>query len=137
MSNAATLRTLGAHASCIGISLLLAGCPVGPNFDRPAAPTQQTYDTPEHRADGGAETPSVSISLGADVPAQWWQLFKSASLDQTLRAAIADSPTLASAQATLAAAREAVVVARAGYLPRLSAVAGAQHSGTATAGATG
>jgi NodT family efflux transporter outer membrane factor (OMF) lipoprotein len=138
MSNAATLRTLGAHASCIGISLLLAGCPVGPNFDRPAAPTQQTYDTPEHRADGGAETPSVSTSLGADVPAQWWQLFKSASLDQTLRAAIADSPTLASAQATLAAAREAVVVARAGYLPRLSAVAGAQHSGTATgAGAAG
>ena len=104
-------------------ALMLAGCAVGPNFQPPKSPANQAYDTP---APGGAA--GVAEAPGADVPAQWWQLFKSASLDETLRAAIADSPTMTSAQATLAAAREAVIVARAGYLPRLSADAGAQRA---------
>jgi NodT family efflux transporter outer membrane factor (OMF) lipoprotein len=119
--------------------LSLSSCAVGPNFDRAKPPATEGYDRPEQPAAESAKAGAVSLTLGADVPAQWWQLFKSAALDQTLREAIAGSPTMASARATLAAAREAVIVARAGYLPRLSATAGAQHNsnGAASGGTPG
>jgi NodT family efflux transporter outer membrane factor (OMF) lipoprotein len=106
----------------LGVGLLLSACAVGPDFERPKPPTAQRYDT---------ESAAVTPDAGGDLPGQWWQIFKSDSLDRTLQAAVADSPTLASAQATLAAAREAVVIARAGYLPRFSATGGAQRSGSA------
>lgn len=125
---------IGTRASLIGAWLLLAGCAVGPNFEPPKAPTSQTYDRLEQGADDSGKAAAVSTMPGALVPGQWWQLFKSNSLDQTLHVAIADSPTLASAQATLAAAREAVIVARAGYLPRIGATAGAQRSGSGASG---
>jgi NodT family efflux transporter outer membrane factor (OMF) lipoprotein len=144
----------------IGAWLSLSSCAVGPNFERPKPPAARNYDTPEQAgvgaktgadgtttgADGartggnGAKAGAVITTPGADVPAQWWELFKSPMLDQILREAIAGSPTLASAQATLAAAREAVIIARAGYLPRVSATAGAQHaasSGGSLGGAGG
>jgi hypothetical protein len=47
----------------------------------------------------------------------------------TLRLAVAGNPTITSARATLEAAKEAVIVARAGYLPKIDAAAGAQRSG--------
>ncbi|MFP5240225.1 MAG: efflux transporter outer membrane subunit, partial [Acidobacteriota bacterium] len=43
---------------------------------------------------------------GSDIPAQWWTLFHSEALDQLIRRALADSPTLASAEAALRQARE-------------------------------
>lgn len=108
-------------AAVIGAAILLGGCPVGPNFDRPQPPSVEVYDTPEPPVDG--------MALGADISGQWWQVFKSPMLDRTLREALAASPTLHAAQATLDAAREAVTVARAGYLPRVNAAAGAQRNG--------
>jgi NodT family efflux transporter outer membrane factor (OMF) lipoprotein len=104
------------RALLLGMSvstLLLANCAIGPNFRRPEAPAEPEYGKSE----------------AAQIPADWWQLFKSEALDQTLRLAVANSPTMAAAQATLAAAGEAVIVARAGYLPRLGAVVGGQRSG--------
>jgi NodT family efflux transporter outer membrane factor (OMF) lipoprotein len=59
-------------------------------------------------------------------------LFQSPVLDEVVRAALAESPTLAAADATLAQAREQVVIARAALLPSLSANAGAQHSRAVT-----
>jgi NodT family efflux transporter outer membrane factor (OMF) lipoprotein len=129
--------------------LLVTACSVGPTFERPTPPTVPDYDTPETSAkdvsasadlqkkpnDAQKPPPDVQkTTMGDDVPGQWWQLFKSASLDQTLRQAIADNPTLASARATLDAAKEAVLVARAGYLPKLGATTGAQRSGNGSPG---
>jgi NodT family efflux transporter outer membrane factor (OMF) lipoprotein len=121
-----------ARAILIGAWLSISSCAVGPNFERPKSPAAQSYDTLEEPAADGAKSGAVRMTPGADVPAQWWQLFQSPMLDQTLHEAIAGSPTLASAQATLAAAREAVSIARAGYLPRVSATAGAQHSSSSS-----
>jgi NodT family efflux transporter outer membrane factor (OMF) lipoprotein len=118
----------------IGAWLSLSSCAVGPNFEPPKPPAAQTYDRPEQPGADGAKSGAVRMTPGVDVPAQWWQLFGSPMLDQTLREAIAGNPTMASAQATLAAAREAVVIARAGYLPRVSAAAGAQRSAGSGAG---
>jgi len=44
--------------------------------------------------------------MGADIPAQWWTLFRSPALDRLVRAALDDSPTLAKASAKLRGAQE-------------------------------
>jgi NodT family efflux transporter outer membrane factor (OMF) lipoprotein len=136
------------RASVCGVlsaAWLLASCAVGPNFEHPKTASSAVYDSSEASAQAPAvivKSPQVAAhdaahaalvnpkpDMGAEVPAQWWQLFKSEELDRVVRLAINDNPTLGSAQATLAEAREAVTVARAGYLPHLAAVAGVQRSG--------
>jgi NodT family efflux transporter outer membrane factor (OMF) lipoprotein len=73
------------------------------------------------------------INPGVEVAGQWWQLFRSPPLDDVVRASIAGSPTLAAADATLAQAREQVVIARAALLPNVSGNAGVQHSRASSA----
>ena len=56
------------------------------------------------------------------MPAQWWKLFNSGPLDQLVRDALAGSPTLAAAQATLTQARENLAAERGALLfPRVDA----------------
>ncbi len=92
------------------LGMILTGCTVGPDFRRPEAPNTDTYTTtalPEKTASapgtGGEEQRFV---LGQEIPAQWWTLFHSEALDQLIRRALADSPTLAAAKAALRQARE-------------------------------
>jgi NodT family efflux transporter outer membrane factor (OMF) lipoprotein len=77
------------------------------------------------------------VSPGTELAGQWWQLFHSPQLDEVVRASIAASPTLVAANATLAEAREEVTVARGAFLPSVSAVAGAQRTGTSALRAPG
>jgi NodT family efflux transporter outer membrane factor (OMF) lipoprotein len=115
---------------------LLSSCAVGPDFEPPAPPQGQPYDLPDPyrsvHAEGGAAPPAAAVDIvpGRDIPAQWWQMFRCPALDDTLRAALSASPTMAAAQANLDAAREAVVVARSGFLPRLGAAAGTERTGS-------
>ena len=136
----------------VGAAWLLVSCAVGPEFERPRTADSKVYDSseasaqappaivqsPQAVANDAARAPPANLQLdiGADVPAQWWQLFKSEDLDRIVRLAINDNPTLGSARAVLAEAREAVTVARAGYLPHLAATAGVQRSGVGAASAT-
>jgi NodT family efflux transporter outer membrane factor (OMF) lipoprotein len=94
--------TLGA-----ALGTLLPGCTVGPNFHRPDAPDTPRYTEtpvpPQTESAGGTIQRFVD---GADLPAQWWSLYRSEPLDRLVREAIAGSPTLASARATLTQAQE-------------------------------
>jgi NodT family efflux transporter outer membrane factor (OMF) lipoprotein len=65
---------------------------------------------------------------GAGLPGQWWQLFHSPTLQEAVRAALADSPTLAAANATLAAAQQQVIVARSALYPHVNANAAVTHT---------
>ena len=92
------------------IATVLAGCAVGPDFRRPDPPAVASYtpealptETAEAKVAGGA---SQRFAPGEEIPAQWWTLFHSEALDQLIRQALADSPTLAAAQATLREAEE-------------------------------
>ena len=121
--------------------VLLASCAVGPDFQRPAPPPGETYYTPEKEtapdtgpAAAAPSLPEQALSVGADLPAQWWQLFKSPALDQALKLSLANSPTLAQATAALAQAQEEVRVAQAAWLPRLNADAGVQRNGNSEPG---
>ncbi len=92
------------------VPVLLTGCAVGPDFRSSKPPSTKAYTAtalPEKTAAapgiGGAAQCFVS---GQDISAQWWTLFHSEALDQLIHLALADSPTLAAAQATLRQAQE-------------------------------
>jgi len=89
---------------------VINGCTVGPDFRRPAAPVTTSYTaTPlpaETAAAPGVAGAAQRFSIKEDIPARWWELFKSPALDQLIRQALKESPTLAAAQATLRQARE-------------------------------
>jgi len=87
-----------------------AGCAVGSDFRPPPTPDVKGYtENP---------TPSATVSApglagraqrlidGGDIPAQWWVLFQSEALDRLFRRALAESPTLAAAEAALRRAQE-------------------------------
>src|ERR1700728_1019351 len=109
----------------------LASCAVGPNFHQPNPPDTSGYLHPS--SDTAPVQPQAqdvqNISPGAELAGEWWQLFHSAQLDEVVRTAIAASPTLVAANATLAGAREEVTVARGALLPSLNATADAQRAG--------
>ena len=112
----ARARLALAAAAC---AALLAGCTTGPDFHPPAAP-----DSVQISAQGPAPHPAAAIDLAAP----WWQQLGSPPLNQLIGQALAASPTLAAAEATLRQAQE-MQAAQAGatQLPRVDASAGAQR----------
>jgi NodT family efflux transporter outer membrane factor (OMF) lipoprotein len=52
---------------------------------------------------GGTEQRFVS---GGEIPARWWELFRSQAMDRWIREGLANSPTLGAAEATLRRAQE-------------------------------
>jgi NodT family efflux transporter outer membrane factor (OMF) lipoprotein len=115
---------LGAAAA-----VMQPGCTVGPNFQRPDAPIVSRYtETPmpqETASAPGTAGATQRFSTG-DLPAQWWSLYRSEPLDRLVREALAGSPTLAAARATLRQAQENLA-ARSGALlyPAVNASASA------------
>ena len=119
-------------------TIALAGCAVGPDFNPPSPPpgAQGADYTATPVPERTAATPSLPGSAGQaqqlvkgmDVPALWWTLFRSEPLDRLIRSAIAHSPSLAAAQATLRQAQESYN-AQSGNLalPKVDAQAGAER----------
>ena len=92
------------------IGAMLAGCAVGPNFHTPEPPPTQSYTaTPlpdQMVVSTGTGGGTQRFAPGQDLPGEWWSLYQSPALDRLIRQALADSPTLAAASATLRAAQE-------------------------------
>ncbi len=106
------------------VSLLSAGCVVGPNFKKPAAPDvggytpapiNNTSSTPKI-AGGEAQT----IVDGKDIPGEWWALFHSQALDDLIERALKANPDIKAAQAALLVARENVLAQRGYYYPSVT-----------------
>ncbi len=114
-----------------GIVILLMGvtalcsCTVGPNFHTPAPPATDVYVAGAPIASvgtSGAGGASQTLVSDQEIPAQWWSLFHSAPLDELVRTALHDSPTIAAAQAALLSAQEGYVAQRgATVFPQLDA----------------
>jgi len=105
-----SLAIPGRFAIALVCAAAIGGCAVGPDFKRPEAPKVGAYtetplpaETASAEAHGGGAQKFVG---GRDIPAQWWTLFHSPALDALIRQAIANSPTLAAAEATLRQAEE-------------------------------
>jgi NodT family efflux transporter outer membrane factor (OMF) lipoprotein len=105
----------------------LVGCAVGPDFHRPAAPTDRAY-TPEPTTDTvAADGNAQHFVEGEKVVADWWQLLECPKLDAIVSQALAANPGLESARASLGKSQDGL---RAGYgvfLPQANASAGASR----------
>ena len=110
MNNMNCLTRFGILIASTLIATALAGCAVGPDFKQPEAPKTNSYTSaalPEETvATPGRAGAAQRFMTGEEIPAQWWRLFHSEPLDRLIRQALADSPSLAVAQARLRQARE-------------------------------
>lgn len=85
----------------VALASMLGACAtVGPNFQTPAAPATSGYAMA-----GDKQSPSVRLSPDTRVAGPWWQALGSSDLDTAIRQALADSPSVAEAQANLDKAR--------------------------------
>ena len=109
----------------LGIGLALAGCAVGPDYKRPAAPAAQEYaPTPMARdtaAASGAGGESQRLLQSMDIPGQWWTLFHSEPLNALIDDALKHNADVEAAHASLQVAWEAVYAQRGVYFPTVNA----------------
>jgi NodT family efflux transporter outer membrane factor (OMF) lipoprotein len=92
---------------------LLSACAAGPDFKQPDAPNTSRY-TETTLSQKLAIAPGVSGGTnqefieGADIEAQWWELFKSPELDMLIKKALQQNPNLGAADAALRSSQENV-----------------------------
>jgi NodT family efflux transporter outer membrane factor (OMF) lipoprotein len=116
----------------------VVGCTVGPDFTRPDPPKDKTYLTgtlPE-------ETVAVPDLLGGDaqrfvtdldIPAQWWQVYQSRSLNNLIERALRANPDIQTAIQSLKAAQETAKAQRAALFPTVAATGSATHNQSSAA----
>ena len=124
-------------AAVLLILLLLAGCAVGPDFKRPAAPAVDGY-TAERLPAVTAAAPGHGgapqrFAAGRDIPGEWWTLFRSAPLNALIAEALRANPTLASAQAALRQAHELTLAGEGAFFPKLQGSLDASRNKAAAA----
>ncbi|HEV2693134.1 MAG TPA: efflux transporter outer membrane subunit, partial [Verrucomicrobiae bacterium] len=101
-----------------------AGCAVGPNFKRPAAPAVGDY-TGRPPTDTVATTNIVGgaaqrFTKGSDIAGDWWTLFHSKALNQLIELSLTNNADLKAAQAALTMAKENTLAQRGSYFPSVS-----------------
>jgi NodT family efflux transporter outer membrane factor (OMF) lipoprotein len=118
------------------VLLGLTACAVGPNFKRPAPPTDTGYGaaptqgtTAAAPGTGGAAQQFVP---GQDIPGDWWTLFKSEPLSSLVQQALKANPNIAAAQATLRQTHNLYAAQRTTFFPEVQGSFGATRSKLAT-----
>ena len=104
--------------------LVLAGCAVGPNFKKPAAPEVSQYTTTPLTITSGTTNvtggePQHFVS-GRDIPGEWWTLFQSKPLNDLIELSLSNNPTIKAAQAALKVARESVLAQKGTFFPSIT-----------------
>jgi len=94
-----------AGAAALLACIAIAGCAVGPEFERPSGP-----DTPHYLARDDEVVPpdpaQQRIVPADDVPATWWRAFGSKPIDTAVQRALERNGTLEAAKASLRASEE-------------------------------
>jgi len=109
-------------AIVLGLTTVIAGCKVGPNFKRPDAPATARYTQQKLQVE--SSNLDQQIALGGTLDREWWHLFQSEAIDTVVKRALDGNRTLVAANATLAQANE-MAQAQAGSLyPQLNMTAG-------------
>jgi len=120
-----SLMRLTAGVSALVTVLVAAGCAVGPNFHKPAAPSAAGYTTtplprstvPVQGLAGNAQ----QLVMGQDVPFNWWENFGNSALNTLVEQALRANPTVPAAQAALRQAQELVYAQRGYFFPTVAA----------------
>jgi NodT family efflux transporter outer membrane factor (OMF) lipoprotein len=109
----------------------LAGCAVGPDFKRPAAPTATDYGSASARQAVAPEVTRADTQhfvAGANIPYQWWQVFGSEQLNRVVEQALAANPSVQAAQAALRQAHELYLAQRTTFFPNVQGSFAANRS---------
>ncbi len=113
-----------AHLFSISALLFSAGCAVGPEFKKPAAPANAGYapaplstTNSTSNVSGGEGQHFVD---GQDIPGEWWTLFHSKPLNDLIERSLTANPDIKAAQAALMVARENVLAQRGAYYPSVT-----------------
>lgn len=109
------------------LSVLVAGCKVGPNYQPPQTPPP---------AAGAFQTAAPGLST-APVEDKWWRLYDDPALDTLIQRALAANTDLRVARANLQRAQAVVREARAGRLPLGQTTAGAEYGNAQGGGQPG
>jgi multidrug efflux system outer membrane protein len=96
--------------------MLLAGCAVGPNYQRPAAVATMPAAYAGANIEWKVATPQAHLPKGA-----WWEIFDDAELNRLEQQAAVANQELQAAVARFAQARASADVARSGLFPRVGA----------------
>ena len=84
------------------LAALTAACTtVGPNFKAPQPPAAQGYAM-------AGDQPTAEAAIGQRLAGDWWALFQSPEIDQTIKAAVAGNHNLEAARQSLLEARDAI-----------------------------
>lgn len=112
---------------------VLCACTAGPDFVRPDAPAATAYT---HDAEATRSATGITLQPGKDLPRQWWSLFGSERLDQTVQLALRGNHDLQSAQQTLEQAQAMASASTGARYPQigLDVAAGRQKIGAASLG---
>ena len=107
------------------MSLLTGACAVGPDFHRPSPPDIKGYaPQPLAKQTAAADTAggqAQQLVEDQDIPAQWWTLFHSESLNRLVEQALKANPSLDAAHAALRQAQENVSAAEGTLFPSVNA----------------
>ncbi len=109
--------------TALGLAMALAGCAVGPTYDKPPA-----VDTPAAFKEGQGEwiraVPADTLARGP-----WWQLFNDPVLNGLAERVEVSNQNVAAAVAAYAQARALVAEQRASLLPTVTLEGGANRNG--------
>jgi NodT family efflux transporter outer membrane factor (OMF) lipoprotein len=102
-----------------------AGCAVGPDFKKPAAPDAGEYTAHPPATTVGTEGVSGGEAQrfvkGSDIAGDWWTLFHSKPLNDLIEQSLANNADLKAAQAALSVARENTLAGHGVFYPSVSA----------------
>jgi multidrug efflux system outer membrane protein len=102
------------------LAALLAGCTVGPNYQRPDVALPGSFPEGANGASANAAAAGAATATGT-LAAQpdWWRLYHDPLLDDLVAASLAGNPNLAAAVARIEQAQAQVRAANATFIPEL------------------
>lgn len=113
------------RAAFFAVLVATPACTLGPDYraPEPLAVTQYTA-TPVAEETASAPSPGGEAQRfvhGRDIPSEWWNVFQSETLDELIRRALTNSPTLIKTQARLRQAQEQLSARTGEQFPKVSA----------------
>ena len=113
------------RATSFGL-VLLAGCAVGPDYQRPVVSTPGTFR--------GSDTPAAGAGSFADLG--WWEVFQDPTLQELIRTALANNRDLRIAAARVEEARGGLMAANGELFPLIGSSASYQRARATELGTT-
>ena len=105
----------------LAVALLPAGCTVGPDFKKPAAPSVTSYTAePVTLTNANTSGDSQRLVSGQDISGEWWKLYHSQSLNDLIERSLRANPNLKAAQASLTIAHENILAQKGAYYPSVA-----------------